>query len=236
MVPTKLSLAVSARPPSGRRAHGQPHVEHLHAAVRRQHQVGRLDVSMHQSLLVSVLQAEGGLSDDLASVGDGQGLSVPDQSDDVPAGHELHDEKGTPSATPASVAWTRLGCSSRPAAWASREPGQCVRVASPSGRQHLQRDDPVQPRVQRGTPCPCLPGPVVPGGGIPAIARGREIVRACEKHPKFRVRYPAFHTRAAQLCDQRVGNPLQRSRRLLAKGAMVQVCDHRVSRAIGKLA
>ncbi len=45
---------------------GQPQVQQLHLTAATEHQVGRLDVAMHQLMFVGMLQAQGRLADDLA--------------------------------------------------------------------------------------------------------------------------------------------------------------------------
>ena len=51
---------------------GQPQVQQLHLAAAAEHQVGRLDVAMHQLMFVGVLQPQRRLADDLARRADPQ--------------------------------------------------------------------------------------------------------------------------------------------------------------------
>lgn len=71
---------------------GEAQVEDFHPPLGREHQVRRLDVAMHQSVLVRVLQSHGGLPDHLAGVGNRQGPAL-DHGRKVLAFHVFHDEE-----------------------------------------------------------------------------------------------------------------------------------------------
>ena len=49
---------------------GQAEVEDLHVAAFVDHQVGRLDVAVHQPLFVGVVEAERRLSDEISGLAD----------------------------------------------------------------------------------------------------------------------------------------------------------------------
>ena len=54
------------------------------------HQIVRLDIAVHQSPLMGVLEAEGGLAHVFAGIADGQGTALHDQLRQVAARHVFH--------------------------------------------------------------------------------------------------------------------------------------------------
>ena len=71
---------------------GQPQVEDLDLAVRRKHQVRRLDVAVDQPALVGRTKADRNLADDLAGVGHGQRADAIDDFRQVEPLDVLHDQ------------------------------------------------------------------------------------------------------------------------------------------------
>ena len=70
----------------------QPQVEDLDLAVRRQHQVRRLDVAVDQPALVGRTQPDRNLADDLAGVGHGQRADAIDDLRQVEPLDVFHDQ------------------------------------------------------------------------------------------------------------------------------------------------
>ena len=71
----------------------QPQVEDLHLAGAGQHQVRRLDVAMHEVVLVGALEAKRCLADDLAGVSHPQRTAAPHHLVQVQPIEQFHDEE-----------------------------------------------------------------------------------------------------------------------------------------------
>ncbi len=68
----------------------QSEVEHLGVVVRRDHDVGRLEVAVDEALFVGVLQAGGDLGEQPGGAGGAQRAVSRDDAVEVPAGDVLH--------------------------------------------------------------------------------------------------------------------------------------------------
>ncbi len=83
--------------PAFRMKLGQSQVQELHLAAAGEHQVGRLDVAMHQLMFVGMLEPQGRLADDLAGRSHSQGTARrranADELLQIDAVDELHHQK-----------------------------------------------------------------------------------------------------------------------------------------------
>ena len=70
---------------------GQAQIEYLDRSIAGDHEIGRLDVSVDQSTLVSVLQSKCRLADDLTDVGETYPLAARKDSSYVHPVEALHD-------------------------------------------------------------------------------------------------------------------------------------------------
>ena len=85
-----LVVLTGQRPVLVAAGQGEPEIEDLHRAAGVEDEVGRLDVAVHESLLVGVLKAGCGLADEVRGLADGQRPVALDFCVEVDAVDVLH--------------------------------------------------------------------------------------------------------------------------------------------------